>query len=312
MPKFYNMYQSNDTASVQPLRLHTDLIQPLLLKPSEWDVSIVRFVLPGYNLPIFTFRDNTYFLFMSYNGSTESQAVVWNDAILNQPDHNIYEVQTYVLLLNETLVSIWNALKITEPSLPGSNTDTYFTYNEVTCLMSLTTDVRYYLYTLPNPIVIGGNESLLTKLEGFPINAVNNNLYNFLVANLHTNVVGNAVTMTQQASNFDNMVDLDGILIQTNLPTQNEVQGRNISLPILTDYVPADLTISVFHNRIIYNPQGPPFRQVSLLSDSPFMCIDVMVYITNTMGVLTPLQIGPGQSANLKFMFTRKDQNKYA
>ncbi len=191
----------------------------------------------------------------------------------------------------------------------------YFTYNTTTQLISLTANKNYYLNSLTTPIYIGINESLQKLLQGLlftvtnPINPPNT--YWFVINNKNNNITGNYVFITQEALYFSNWIDFDSIVITTTMPIANEYQGSNIALPILSDFSPSDITINNFHNPIVYNP-ATPYRQYPLITESPFYDIKCYCYISSISGELRPIEVGPGQSANIKLMFTPKKTNKYA
>lgn len=327
MPLFYNLYTVNNTASETPLHLESNLTIPLMSKPSEWDVSIVRFVLPGYDIPIFTFTPDLFHISMSYNGSTVVLPVVWDTSVQNT-GYLLYDIQAFIHMLNTTLTSAWTALKVLQGGLPGSGDMPYFTYSETSQLISLTANAAHYASNLTTPIVIGWDEPLNVKIQGIPTlyNTLATTQYTALFLNQYTNVttVGTNTyyTMTQEGPSFDNMVDTDMIVIQTNMPITQEISGVSTGLPILADFAPSEWTISNIHNRITYNPTGPPFRQASLQGDQPFYNISCYCYLSSTspsvnstlgpLGNLTPMVLAPGQSASIKLMFTKKIGNKYA
>lgn len=394
-PKFYNLYYSNNTTSSQVLTMEQSLNIPILRKPSDYDVSIVRFNLPGYNIPYFKFptydplidaRDLRLKLSLSYNG-IESQQPVTFDQTLQSSDGYIWEIQAFITMLNQTiqysyqslnaLVTLPNTYTTVTPTFTtgtniftlaghgltngqsfillsllgslqtgvyfvinstvntfqlsttiygtaiiGDTTGTiigsvvdlpYFTYSEINQLISFTANENYYLNTLSNPIRLSINTTLLTYLQGFTIHVDSSLLssYIILVMNTNNNITAQYVKMTQAGFYFSNWLDFDSIIITTNLPIANEYQGSATALPILSDFVPSNVTISNFHDPIIYNPVTP-FRQYPLISDSPIYDIKCYCYLSTTNGELRQIFVGPGRSANIKLMFTPKKTNKYA
>jgi hypothetical protein len=368
---------------------------PILKKPSDYDVSVVRFNLPGYNIPYFKFptydplidqKDLRFKISLSYNGLVSTLPVVY-DSNLQSTDGYIWEIQAFITMLNQTiqylyqnlstLVSIPNTYTIVNPTfttgtniftlaghgltngqsfillsplgsinmgvyfvinatlntfqlsntiygpaiigdttgtIQGSTVDLpYFAYSETNQLISFTSNINYYLYNLSNPIKLSINTILLPYLQGFTTHydSTLQARYIILVLNTNNNVSGEYIKMTQSGFYFSNWLDFDSILITTNLPIANEYQGSSTALPILSDFVPSNVSISNFHDPIIYNTITP-YRQYPLISDSPIYDITCYCYLSSTSGELRPILIGPGQSANIKLMFTPKKTNKYA
>jgi hypothetical protein len=368
---------------------------PILRKPSDYDVSIVRFNLPGYNIPYFKFPtydplidaiDLRLKLSLSYNGIESQQSIIF-DQNLQSNDRYIWEIQAFIKMLNQTiqysyqslnaLVTLPNTYTTVTPvfttgtniftlashgltngqsfillstlgslqtgvyfiinstvntfqlsttiygtTIIGNTTGTingsvvdlpYFTYSEINQLISFTANENYYLNTLSNPIRLSINTILLTYLQGFTTHIDSSLLssYIILVMNTNNNITAQYVNMTQSGFFFSNWLDFDSIIITTNLPIANEYQGSSTALPILSDFVPSTVTISNFHDPIIYNPITP-FRQYPLISDSPIYDIKCYCYLSTTYGELRQIFVGPGRSANIKLMFTPKKTNKYA
>lgn len=319
----YNLNISNTTNAPIPLRFDVPLNIPFLGKPSDYDVSIVRFVLPNFDVPFLTYKDTATLpdgsvvsindMKMSYNGNSVTQHVNFLPRTTIPNTRGIWDLQQCMQMLNTTIASMYTALNAIA-TLPTSDMP-YFTYSETTQLISFTANKNYFASNLSTPIVVSFDESLLMWLYGFPLygrDIVDNTptTYDMLVVDLKDNVTGNYIVMTQQAPSFDRMTDFERIILTTNLPIANEYLGTSTALPIIQDYCPADLNVSTFYNNIVYNAITP-YRQTRLLSDSPFYSIRVDCYVAKVSGELVPMTLQPHNSANIKFQFIKHDRNPY-
>ena len=276
MPLYYNLNQTNTGTVTIPLEFNVNLQVPFIKKPSDYDVSVIRFSIPNYNTPLFIFKDNYYKLTLSWGAYTVSKNVTY----INQtplPQEYIYEIQAFIQMLNGTIRSLVTTLNtLTGNTLPSTELP-YFSYSEVTTLISITANKNFYDSTLTTPIILSIGETLLPMLQGIPIISVSTKLYNIAFNNYNgTNLIpdSNHETMTQQENTFANMVDFAAVVLTTNLPIQSEYIGQQTTLPIIQDYLPADLNINTFHNNIVYNAIFP-YRQVRMISDVPFYSITI-------------------------------------
>lgn len=325
MPLYYNMTLQNTTGHSIPLRFDTNLNIPFIDKPSDYDVSIVRFVLPNFENPIMIYKDTATLengttvsinnMKMSYNGNTVTKHVAYIPQTSNVTTQSIWDIQHCILMLNTTISSLYTDLNAIA-TLPTSDMP-YFTYSETTKLISFTANKNYFASSLSTPIVISVDLSLLAWLYGFPLYGHTPDIYgvpttyDFLVRDLHNNTVNtNYFVMTQQAPSFDRMRDFDRIVITTNLPIQSEYLGTSSTMPIIQDYYPADMSIDQYYNNIVYNAVVP-YRQTKLISDVPFYSMKFDCYAADIAGNLTPMILQTNNAANLKLMFSKHSENNY-
>lgn len=312
MPVYYNLVLNNTTNSSIPLRFDQQLNIPFIQKPSEWDVSIIRFVLPNLNTRLFTFVDGDYEMSMYYNGHNIVQPIVYIPHSSDTTFRGVWDIQHMIDMMNATIGTLYTALNAVV-TLP-TNDMPYFTYDNVTQLISMTANKTYFASNIPLPIIIGINQKMLNFLEGmqFAFSIPNGTFYEIIVADYNNNEITTGYyTMTQQAPTFAIYSDFNSVVLTTNLPIQNEFLGSATTLPIIQDYCPADLNITTYHNPIVYN-SVVPYRQVSMISDQAFYSIRFDCFISNTAGLLTPMTLPPNSSANIKLMFTKKAHNQYA
>jgi hypothetical protein len=326
-PIFYTINTKNITNTNTNLSFEVNLTQPILKKPSDWSVSVIRYRLPNYNTPIFTFISNFYQMQLSYNGFTTSTYISLNSGY--NPNHPyIFEIQCYVSMLNATIQTLFTQLALLT-TLPTSDYP-YVIYNESTTLLSLVANKGYFATdgSVSTPITLNFNNALQQQLQGFPIISDSTNTtfpFKLCIQSFNgSNLSGNYLTMTSQQPILQQLTDFDGIVLTSDMPTKNEYVGYNInntsvagsqisqiSFPILQDFTPQDLTVSNFHESIVYNAIVP-YRQTDLQSDITINRIRIEAYVTNTSGSITPVVMPPNGSANIKLMFTPKNENKFA
>ena len=320
MPIFYTLQVNNTSGDIMPLTFDVKLQRPLFENPSEYSVGVVRFSIPNYNTPIFTFVDNAYTMTMFYNGSSLTQSVTYIPQNNVPNSRDVYEIQPFIVMLNTTISTLFSALNAVH-TLPTTNIP-YFTYNEVTKLISYITDSKF-ISSNSTPIILYVNQNLFQMLQGFPVFYSSSLGFQFLVTDQkNNNVPTGFYTMTQQASSFALMSDFTGIIFTTSMPILNEFTGlqltgsnsgvlQQVSIPILQDYVYQELTVGNFHENIVYNAIVP-YRQCKLTTNSPFYEISIRAYIMKVDGNPILVAMPPSSSANIKLMFTKNNENNYA
>lgn len=322
MPKYLNLRLINSTNLSIPMIFSQSLSRPLLNRPSDWSMSVIRFVLPN-RMPILTFVDNYYFISMETQGvSTGKIAVSYINQNGNIDSRVIYQIQGFVQMVNQTISQAFLILKGLVPTIPSQAQAPYIIYDEITKLFSIYAQQQYYDETVTNPIYLTFDSIMNRFFLGFPVYAtrvpnVPSYRLRFMQYNNRTNIVTynsvDYIKMTQQASSFSQITDFHSILLMSNLPIQNEIATVNTSdssdaiVPIISDYCPEVLDISDFNSDMVYNAIFP-YRRVQLTSDSPFYSVNISAYISNDLGKLSPLILPAGQSANIKIMFIHKDE----
>jgi hypothetical protein len=306
MSKYITIQTSNTTDDSIPLSFHASYPIPVVSNPCDYDACVIRFKVPNFETPLFTFKENYYKMYMSYNGTSVNKYVTCEERF-TPPTKQVYEYQQIVQMLNATVTSLFGTLGALV-TLPTANIP-YFTYSETTTLFSFVSHKDYYMTDLATPIVISVNYPLFMWIAGLPCSQSPN--INILVLDAKNNVSGNYVTMTQQCNTLDLISDFASIVLTSNLPCSNEYVGDFARLPILQDYTPSDLDISTFYNSIVYNAVTP-YRQVRLNGNAQIYDITIDAYIVDVNGTLTRCLLPPLQTANIKLMLTEHNRNKYA
>jgi len=324
MPLFYTLQVNNNSGTFSRLTFTANLNIPLMGNPAEYDVSVIRFKLPNYSTPLFTFVDGRYVMYLSYNGTTVSAPVIYIPQNSIVGTRVVFQMQGYIQMLNTTINTLYGLMNAIV-TLPTAE-QPYFAYNEVTKLITFTANTNDYGETLATPIALYCNEALFQQL-GFPTYWSPTANFRIRVFDTKNNTVStNYYVMSQQQPTLDLISDFTGIILTTNLPIKNEFSGIgevntgvstgsignfNVATPILQDFVPQDLTMDTYSNSLVYNAITP-YRQAELVSNSPFYSIVITAYSVNVAGTSTQLNLPPYGSANIKLMFTKKSENKFA
>jgi len=314
MSKYYNLTLRNTSGVSIPMRFDIPLNIPFLQKPSDYDVSVIRFKLPNFTTPIMAYSSHPgdlHNMEMRYNGNTVSHHVDMINWSSNPASTNIWTVSNIILMLNTTIGQLYTALNAIA-TLPTSDMP-YFTYDTTTKLIALTANKNYFASSLTTPIILSIDTALLTWLYGLPTyKNFATEMLDFVIFDLKNNTYDtNYYRMIQEAPTFDNMATFDRVVLTCNLPIANEYVGESTALPIIQDYVPGDLDISTYFNSIVYNAIVP-YRQTRLLSDTPFYSVKFDCYTVDSREIYTIMELPPNGTANIKLMFCLHDRNKYA
>jgi hypothetical protein len=324
MPKILSIKQVNNSTQPLPLTFETNLSRPLFSapgaapNPAEWDVSVIRFRIPNFYVPLFNFVDGRYTMTARYLSLSVTEPMIyqpWSTGVSGQP---VYNVQHFILMLNNLIASVCAAL-------PAPTTDyPRFEYDEETELLSYIANKNYFATdgSLANPVYLSCNPALSQIIDGLPIyyNPIQGD--ELMVFDTGSNLSGNYYTMVSQNSIAEHIIDYARLILMSNIPTDNEVIGvsndvntqnnlTQVGLPVLMDFTPEELTIHNYNNYIVYNAITP-YRQVSINTNLSFDNIQIYVYYETVMAGLQRIEVPPGTSADIKLMFTEKKKNKFA
>lgn len=308
MPKFYNLQLTNPSNDVSiPLIFHSNMDVPFVHEIENTELSVIRFVLPNYDTPIFIFQNNTYYISATYKTALVTTPVLFTNRSPDSDGQYVYEIQHFIDMLNTTITQVLTDLNALE-TLPTSDFP-YFIYDNASHLISFIAHKTYYSETVTNPIRLYLNSILFKKLQGLPVigTGTATREYQLLVQDEYNNTYNtNYFQMEQQASSFDLMCDFNSVVLTTSMPIQNEyINTGSIGLPILTDYCPNDLNIETYANNIVYNAVFP-YRQVEMTGSGQLYVIDIQCYWSDISGSLHQMYLPPGESSNIKIMFSKK------
>lgn len=325
MANYYaNFELSNPSGTDEiPLTFDHTLTYSMNFKPSDYVCCIMRFDLPNYGNPIFHFRDGTLSFSMSYLTDTVTEPVVWRPWSVNTTGRNVYYIDHMIEMFNACLITCWTSLNAIT-TLPTSDIP-YFQYDKVTELISFVAHKSYYMTDsltspLANPIYISYNTLTNRMLEGMPVYSthVSGREFRIKVYDAHNNTINtNYYEMKQEASSFNQICDQVRILFYSDIPCVSEVVGisngingqvgQTAGLKILTDFLPPNETISLYHTKLKYNAINP-YRKVQLTSQDPLHTIRINCAYSDNLGNTHQLYCPPNGNASVKLLFVPRNR----
>ncbi len=163
-----------------------------------------------------------------------------------------------------------------------------------------------YIFTIAGSTHVNG-------YADYPQNNMAYTPYGYLVTPTNPPPYPDYFQFVQEYESFNYWSSIRKILLTTNtLPINREYEpaqgfdnGVNVSIPILTDFVPQIERAGEGRSIAYYEPNGQ-YRLVDMISTQPIYKVDINVYWQDTAGNIYPLYLSYGQQANIKLGFFRK------
>lgn len=333
---YYNARITNTKTSTNLLKMEyeEEMTTPIINKPNDYVLSIVRFNIPSNALPLFNYG-NLQTVTLSYSGNDYQENVVYIpiassvfDPSFPQP---VYYYSQMVQMINNALTAAFTALKTANPGAPPTEAP-YLIFNPTTQLFSFITQTAYDPVINPVTIEIFFNSICAKMFETIEMYSFGRNLpfgkdVQLTIRNTNNNYYPNPTTntgyyqFTSQFPYFREWNQLNSIVIVSkSLPTRREMTGsvtnasesEGISkyVNILTDFTPQINNNSEVLSTFYYYPQGP-YRFIDLMETNPLVKFDFAIYWTDFAGNFYPLYLAPGNEVNIKFLFMNKKQLGY-
>lgn len=287
----------------------------------------ITFVVDGVPMPIqtviFTPEDLTL---QQINQSDPNQMII-------SPYYYLYDYNTMINMLNNTLLSAYTAMTIAYPAILQSIAKApFFVYDPATELITLITDITYAT-NIPqvNTVNIEINNDLLTYLEGFSYKYLLRaglpysqfQIYTYLQNHYPNNTFPAPIvspSYIQTIQSYDNMPswsDLKKIIIVSNsLPVAGESiqRGSNVNNIVNTQYVLSSFTPEVIkagdqRSTIYYNPASQ-YRLLDIISNIDIRRIDISIYWEDFKNNWYIMNIQPNDNASVRLAFVKKDLYK--
>jgi hypothetical protein len=199
---YYNIIINNSGTESIPANYSEQRDIPLMTRPSDYYMSVIRFSVPGFSIPI-SIIPSTNFpnlpvatpfnLYLEYNGTLVTQNVIFysrNTSTVrkNIPNSNyyyIYDYQHFVDLVNNAFSLAVAALKTAVGSALNNLTTPFMIYNAQTQLLSLVT-TQYFSGSAYTEFYETPSANYLTTTPTLPANKVNiffnSELFNYFQA----------------------------------------------------------------------------------------------------------------------------------
>jgi len=286
-------------------------VQPILERPSDYELAIVRFSVPTTQIPMFFFIENQWSLTLRYNNIDYLEYLQFVPNSASNPVDTIYVPQEFVDSINNAFTASFLALKTANPGIL-STVAPEMTYDPVTDLITLNVQQNY----LTDGIDIFFNNPLNILIFSFQTfynaSPPSQQVYRIIVADrggLNTGTLGGqpSYLMKQEFPTTFTWSIATKLRFETNsIPVVRELDGgqKNITSALLTDFnFPSGERYT--RDPLIFFPQGP-LRWQSLNSDYPLNKIDLQVYWVDKDDKKYLLKIIGTEYCSVKIVFRKK------
>jgi hypothetical protein len=338
---YYNVLFKNNSDEMQDAYFTETRSNPILSRPNEYHMSIIRFSIPTFGVPLFVWPlnpdrtpNNTYYyFFFKYKNFQYISYVNFKSWVGSNDLPSVFCVQNFLDMCNEALFIGHDYMVTNVPGYPGTNPP-YLMFEPSTQLLSLVADKGYTTILNPGPgefpIYLDANYQLHTFFESIPhakiLDIASGDSIRFVIentgdneivlkspinpSNLYASVDG--YKMTGEYHVVQNWSSLKSIIITSiNLKTKEELIqnqftiNQNSSLQILTDFEPHATSLSEI--RAWQNYNANIYRKVDLTSSSEIKNIDIQIYWSDKDNNIYRLKIPPTYYFSIKLLFVKKD-----
>ena len=332
---YYNATVTNTTTDYTIATSTSYLSNPFLQRANDYKMSVIRFTIPGQNIPILIFKPNYYQISLTYKNVSYQQYVSYiANNVLPTSDPEYYYVYSYENMLQMFNVTLFNLWTLVVAANPG-DTFTYSAHFELSnnllslyCTpefeMSATHPIRIilniYIYNLmfsfPNQAFANQQYALLTYSTGL------NNITNFqppsyLVYPSPPSGSINGIQVTQEFTTLYEWNDAKSVIItSSNIPVRSEnfpSNGNSSGNPniqnIITDYVLAASIGPEIRSNIVYIPSGE-YRWSDLTSNSPLSVLDFSIFWVDRFQNAYPVYLSPNTNFTIKILFQKVKESR--
>ena len=318
---------------------------PIISRPSDYYVSVVRLSLnlnscPIFICPIATPPSTTpWVVGISYGGNYYEQALIWQTELyapvnpLVDWTYFCFNIQVFASMVNVAMAAAFAAFSAANPGAPQAAVGKpapYVVYNPATQLFSWVWDSSWATAApatgtlAPGEARVGLNNALLAVFDGFRVLLVGspqpNNDANYVWETLPATSLGGGLYSTSQSFNCITLLStLRRIVVTTasipivpeNVPASapngaaDYNSGAVAYRPVLADFVPQIALSGDVRSTVYYTPRGQ-YRLVNMQSDSPLNRIQLSFWWVSTDGILYPIVLARNAIAEVKLGFFRK------
>ena len=291
---------------------------PILYKSDDYEVSLIRFSIPSYNIPIFLWQDD-FSVSLTYNSVVFTTTLVFvsNSSIPSTIGRAVYDYQDFLDMINVALETSFNnfvasPVYLTIPVIDRPTEAPILVYDSATQLISLYTQPQYSIKN-PIPIFVYFNTTLFTFFPAFQnfgneIDPVLAHYFNIKDNgnNLETINGNQYIRITQEYEDLFLWNDFQSLIFETdNIPVDSELLGtqKNITRKILIDFEP----ISQINDQSIiqFSPLSS-LKLYELISNVELRKIDMRIFWNTKGGETYPLIINNNDRLTIKILFKKK------
>ena len=332
---YYDILATNYTKETSNIRLNFEETRasPFLQKPSDFNLSIVRFSLDTYNLPVFiptinyesSNPDETiYSLSIKYNDKLYTKNITWKSpnkniskpskTVNNFQDFNsnyyyCYTFTYFINLLNDEIIDLFEEIK-NDISETFDLEPFYFKFkSNFTFSIILNKSLE--------DTEIFFNNGLYSLFSSFTFENIDSDNYKLIFRNYEDI---NKFELVQDYAAIDIWTPISSLVFtSSSLPViASQISKPNIyynnnlisnsnnsndSNKIITDL---EVNQQNYKPNLLYNPTAE-YRYVEMMGDSPLNYIDINVMIKLKNGELVPFYLSSFASMTLKILFKKKN-----
>jgi len=297
---------------------------PILDKGDNYDLAVVRFDIPTINIPIFIWRNNEWYISITYKTATFTREIPFipNQNLATAPKYfgeAIWQYQDFVDCINLCYKQLFadfqaDPIYLTIPIADRPTEPPKMTYDAVNKRCSIYYPLEYDI-TKPDPIYIYYNALMFDKFPAFQSYGDERDpiLSHYLIVKDNKNNIvdvggTNYIRLTEEWSELFLWNDFQKIIFETDkIPVNNEyVAGqKNITRRVLTDFEPSSSIND--QSNIQYYPSGA-LRFISMYSGQEVREIDMRVFWETKDGIVIPLLISGDDRLTMKIYFKKKGQ----
>jgi hypothetical protein len=295
-------------------------VDPILQNPSLYDVSIIRFLVPAANIPIFIWKDDKFYITLTYKGVDYISVLEYvpnvDPSSFSEFPRAVWNYGDFIRSINKAFEKSFIEMKLAEPLAPY-NLAPRMVYNPETRLNSLFVEPLYSSENnTPDKIEVWFNLELgelfraLDNFGGTPNVGLDPlKIWRILfIPNITNEKTINGVQYLiaeEEYSTLFRWSDLKSIIFETDMPVISESNGaqKNIYRQILTDFEPAEEFND--SSAIQFFPQGLP-RFYEMTSTYPLKRVSVRVSWEDRDGNIRPIFLSGNDTLTCKLYFKRK------
>lgn len=335
---YYDLSLENTSSIPIQASLFENRNTPLISRPNDWYISVIRMNIPTAYIPIFVWPsqganipDNTYYSVTIRRAGVDHRSyvtyVAQNNLTSVDPNYLfVYSYQQFIDAINAALNAAYIAAGGTATQPP------YLIYNAESGLISLiaeyayaNTATEYEIYF--NFPLFAYFDNFLAKRLGFSqtngkdvllyVENTGNNDYESHPPGYPLSGTNNAYKMQQEYCSLFNWSSARSIVFTSNtIPVASEninaqIQGAQSNgtntRKILTDFefdVQNGISNNTLRSYVQYSPKV--YRLIDLESNQPIYQTDIQIFFETEDQVLYPLYINPGEYISIKIMFRNR------
>lgn len=342
---YYNVSISNPThaTSVKLCNFAETRNSPILDRPCDYHLSIIRASVPAESIPIFNFprQAGTYIVTIRYgsatfNGVNDTAQFVDYPNTRPDADLGIYAYDDMIYAINTAFKLAYASVQATYFGQFPDNRAPQLSLDAATGLISIYTDPTIYLPVIPAGVslYIGFNAALFSFFNNFnvttasalnpfcidptfadpyfiikpDVTAPESTIFAFVEATPRISYTAIKVTQPYSTlylwSDVRSIVFTSSICVKPEMLTAPTPTSENNMRKILVDFMPSFDTSTNGRSTYMYTPTI--LRFLDLMGTTPLTYIDLQISWEDNDGVLHPIKILPGDALNVKLQFTRK------